>query len=154
VDLALSDSTKRDFVIYPILFLYRQFLELGLKEVVIYAQELSDEEEVKRRDHHRLQDLWSEFERLMTKVSDGSVNDHVAVIRNAVQQFASLDPTSQLFRYPENKDGTSVSYPLARVNLPTLRAEMRNAGIAMEMVSGGLSALVDQRREFLGEMGP
>lgn len=154
LDLALSEGSKRDFVIYPILFLYRQYLELALKELVVYGQELSDEKVVRRRDHHRLQDLWAEFDRLMTKVSDRSVDEHVAVIRNTVRQFASLDPTSYLFRYPENKDGTPVRYPLERVDLETLQAEMRNASSAIEIVSGGLSALVDQRREFMSEMGP
>ena len=154
VDLSLSESSNRDFLIYPILFLYRQFLELSLKEIIIYAEELTVEGETKRRDHHRLDSLWTQVEQLMTDVSDGSVEHDVTVIGNAVRQFASIDPTSQLFRYPEEKDGTAVVFPLARVSLPRLRDEMENAGTAIQMVSGGLSARVDQHREFLGEMGP
>ncbi len=76
------------------------------------------------------------------------------VIENAVTQFAKVDPTSQLFRYPEDRGGEPVRYPFERVNLPTLRKEMKNAAIALQMVSGGLSARVDQRREMLAEMGP
>ena len=154
VDLALSESSKRDFLIYPILFLYRQFLELSLKEIITYAEELTDEGKSKRRDHHRLDGLWTQVEQLMTAVSDGSLHNEVTVIGNAVQQFASIDPTSQLFRYPEKKDGTPVAYPMARITLPTLRDEMGNAGTAIQMVTGGLSARVDQHREFVGEMGP
>lgn len=154
VEHALAERSDRDFLIYPILFLYRQFLELALKEVIKYALMLSDETPAQPGNHHRLERLWNQVEELMPKVSDGSLEEHVAVIRNAVQQFESLDPTSQLFRYPEKNDGRPVQYPVERVNLPTLRAEMENAGTALEFVSGGLSALVDVRSDYRSETGP
>lgn len=154
VEFALGERSNRDFVIYPVLFLYRQFMELGLKEAINYALQLSDETHAKSRDHHRLGKLWHQFETLMKEVGDGSLDQHVKVVRNAVQQFASLDPTSQLFRYPEEKDGSPVRYPIERVNLPNLKAEMENAATALDMITGGLSAMVDVHRDAHNEMQP
>lgn len=154
LDLAFQKSAERDFLIYPVCFLYRQFLELSLKEAIRYAEELVEGEAGRTPDHHRLQGLWTRFQIAMKKVTDGSLDDEVGVIENAVVQFAQLDPTSQAFRYPVDTKGEPVRHIRERVNLPALRQEMANAATAVRMVTGGLSAMVDLQREMYADMGP
>lgn len=154
VDRALARRSERDFLIYPALFLYRQFLELSLKEIIFYAEELGEGTVGNRPAHHRLDALWKRLHGAIKGVSDGSLNAALDVLRSTVIQFAELDPTSEAFRYPENKKGLPVERPTDRVSLPSLRDEMRNAATAIQVVSGGLSALLDRRQEFMGEMGP
>jgi hypothetical protein len=152
--VALEKSSERDFLIYPICFLYRQFLELSLKEAIHYTEELVEGEVGRVPDHHRLEGLWARFQIAMKKVTDGSLDAEVAVIENAVTQFGQLDPTSQAFRYPADREGEPIRHIRERVNLPTLRQEMANAARAVQMVTGGLSAMVDLQRELYSEMGP
>ena len=154
LELALEKSSQRDFLIYPVCFLYRQFLELSLKEVIRYAEELAQGEAGRTPDHHRLDGLWSRFKNAMGQVTDGSLDDEIAVIENAVLQFAQLDPSSQAFRYPADREGEPVRHIRERVNLPSLRKEMANAAKAVQMVSGGLSAMVDLQRDMYSDMGP
>lgn len=90
----------------------------------------------------------------MSKVTDGSLNEEIAVIENAVMQFAQLDPTSQAFRYPADRDGEPVRHIRERVNLPTLRKEMANAAKAVQMVTGGLGGMVDLQYDLYTDMGP
>ena len=42
LDLAKAERHHTDFLVYPILFLYRQYLEISLKEILLYAEELRD----------------------------------------------------------------------------------------------------------------
>ena len=152
--IALEKSSERDFLIYPICFLYRQFLELSLKEAIRYTEELAEGEAGKIPDHHRLEGLWTRFQIAMKKVTDGSLDDEVAVIENAVTQFGQMDPTSQAFRYPVDREGEPVRHIRERVNLPFLRQGMANAATAVQMVTGGLSAMVDLQRDMYLDMGP
>ena len=76
------------------------------------------------------------------------------MIENAVTQFGQMDPTSQAFRYPVDREGEPVRHIRERVNLPILRQEMANAATAVQMVTGGLSAMVDLQRDMYLDMGP
>jgi hypothetical protein len=152
--IALENRGERDFLIYPVLFLYRQFLELSLKEIVGYAEELVELDAVKRPTGHKLEGLWTRFHIAMSKVSDSSVDEEIEVIKSAVMQFATVDPTSQAFRYPTDQAGDPVRHQFERINLPSLRKEMANAAKALDMVGAGLSAFVDLQRDMLSNMGP
>lgn len=154
VEIALEERGERDFLIYPILFLYRQFLELSMKEIIGYAEELVEFGAVERPKGHKLEGLWTRFQIAMSKVSDGSVDEEVEVIKSAVMQFAAVDPTSQAFRYPTDREGDPVLHQFERINLPTLKKEMANAAKALDMVGAGLSALVDRQRDMLSDMAP
>lgn len=153
IEAAQLDRSTLDFLIYPILFLYRQYLEISLKEILLYAEELRDGDlDVPRT--HNLDSLWKRCQSAVKAVDDGAFVDEIDVIDDTVEQFSMLDPTSSTFRYPVDTEGYPVKYLVDRVNIRSLRQEMDNAALAIFMISGGLSALVDQKREFQGEWGP
>lgn len=94
----------QDTLVYPIVFLWRQYFELALKDLVMIGRYLRD---VKNGSlgHHKLNTLWSEFREHVEVLSPnhGCDLDSAASI---IEQLHQIDPDSFHFRYPTDKKGT------------------------------------------------
>jgi HEPN domain-containing protein len=141
-----------DFLVYPIIFLYRQYLELSLKVMIRDAEEVLDHEEGPPRTHD-LRQLWSRCRKRIEKALDTVSSDELNVIDNCIQQFSALDSSSEGFRYPERKDGSPVQHSVTHINLRNLMDEMANAANVIESAGNILSVVIDQKREFESEYG-
>lgn len=122
-DLVFENLHKKghwqDFLCYPIVFLYRQYVELELKRLTAMANYLNSKSAAHGREHHRLNDLWNDFEvavKDLTPAQGEEVNQRREVHR-LIKEFNSIDPSSQLFRYPVDTKGMSVSNNLQSINL-------------------------------------
>lgn len=121
-----SISSKRievlDRVFYPICFLYRQFIELSLKEILIYYSDL-DRGEIKKKLNHNLLDLWKCVKSLFLEISP----EDDTMILNAesyIIEFNAVDQSSFTFRYPITKDLEGVIKREQRIDIPNLKARM------------------------------
>ena len=114
-----------DPLVYPIIFLYRQYLELSLKHLLKLMRDLqkaqgefiseetqaSDKElfgghdlvKLWKKVREAIEDLWSDHEDMAANVD----------IEARIREFSLIDHNSQSFRYPENKKGKSTldNYP-------------------------------------------
>lgn len=109
-------STSLDTVIYPLVFLYRQALELQLKLLLPLARRLA--EAPAKDDHrHELMPLWKELrQHLEVLITDEDDAEYTAM-EEFISQLHEADPRSFAFRYPTNMRG-EVSLPdLAHVNV-------------------------------------
>lgn len=61
----------KDLLIYPIVFLYRQYIELRLKEIIRDGNQLLDIPEEFPK-HHRIDELWKQCRRILEEVWDPS----------------------------------------------------------------------------------
>ncbi|MGO8943323.1 MAG: hypothetical protein ACLQJ7_06580 [Syntrophobacteraceae bacterium] len=83
-------------LLYPIMFLYRHYLELALKSLI--------------REHktfppiHELDKLWGICLSLLGEISPGaSDNDEIQHTTRLIEEFCKVDPKSALaFRYPDD----------------------------------------------------
>lgn len=92
----------RNTLVYPIVFLYRHFLELRLKELIVWGNDYLENGK-DFPDHHDLLILWSQYRmEILVKVDEieAKVLDNV---ENLVKEFNSIDQTSFSFRYPVGK---------------------------------------------------
>lgn len=68
------DDTGRDqdFLVYPVLFLYRHHLELLIKQVIGLALALTEDPDQYpyKKDNHNLNTLWSHAQKLILAVDD------------------------------------------------------------------------------------
>jgi hypothetical protein len=67
VDHVVETQSDQDFLVYPIVFLYRQYLELQMKELIRSGMRLRDLDgdfEVT----HRLEPLWRECRQILEQV--------------------------------------------------------------------------------------
>ena len=155
IDHVAATRMMQDALVYPVLFLYRQYLELTLKILIADAEELAQIDGPPARGHD-LNALWARCKqavvRVMRELDDHSVD--LSIIANCVLQFQEADPSAQGFRYPEHHDGSPIRHAASHVNLRHLRDEMDNAGRVLDALLTGFSVYVDQRREMLYEMGP
>jgi hypothetical protein len=106
----LRDERGRlDLLVYPIVFLYRQYLELAVKGLIQQAQTLL-ELPTKLPMSHRIDQLWAECSKLLELVSPGDSIEEQRQIGRLLQEFSSVDPSSTAFRYPVDAAG-NVSVP-------------------------------------------
>lgn len=125
--------SRQDFLVYPIVFLYRQYLELRLKQLIDYGHDLLDES-VNFPKHHQLDKLWSECKAVLRKIDPRPPEKDLEAIDDAIAQFCAVDPSSEGFRYPFNKEGDkSLPDELRYINL-------RNLAEVIDRIAGFIEA--------------
>jgi len=93
-----------DAVIVPIVFLYRQYLELIIKNIIDTTQQIENEGKGYPK-HHNLKELWSEAARLIRKHYGSKAPSELDNVQPCIDEFSLHDPESFSFRYPTDKKG-------------------------------------------------
>ena len=89
----MEDRRDLNFLIFPILFLYRQYLELSLKGLIKDAEDLLGLEREAPTQHH-LDRLWDCAKLLLVELLDGEARPEFAVVDNCIEQYSEVDPAS------------------------------------------------------------
>ncbi|MCH8318510.1 MAG: hypothetical protein IIA88_08445 [Bacteroidetes bacterium] len=61
-------KSNQDYLVYPIVFLTRHYIELRLKEIILKGKKLLDKKKEKPPTHHDLSSLWFECEKLIIEI--------------------------------------------------------------------------------------
>jgi hypothetical protein len=91
-----------DFLIYPIVFLWRQCVELQLKELIGLSSEIEGGAYEHPVNHHDLVKLWAEVRPIVEPL--GKDHSPLDDIGRHLAGLCSLDPNSYAFRFPFEKD--------------------------------------------------
>lgn len=146
IEVCLNGDGTMDNLIYPVAFLFRQYIELQLKDFIIglnYCVEGSQNFPV----HHKIDILWKEFIRLYKLIGEEPNNEDFVNAERIILEFASVDPKSMAFRYPVSPNGENT----LNLNLVNLR----NFAEVMGRLVNLLDAISDQiatYKEFTGDM--
>lgn len=137
-------SRSQDLLVYPIMFLYRQYLELTIKSLIKSAWRLLDKPEDNKLDSHDLIRYWSKCNALLEEVSPGASTKEKAYIHKLLKEFCKHDPMSYAFRYPEsNLDKQGARTPtlpdLNKINLRNVKDVIAN----MAGLFNGAEAQID-----------
>jgi hypothetical protein len=137
VDQVEATGREQDFLVYPIMFLYRQHLELLLKEILTLLYTLRERDK-SYPHHHRLLNLWQECQPTLLKITEGEGKEWFDAVTECIKQFDSVDPNSDGFRYPHQKDGTASVATIKHINLTNLKLIMADiadwlAGVTMHL---------------------
>ena len=105
VEYVIDKSRDQDILVYPILFLYRQYIELRLKEIIREGRKLLEEGSTFPK-HHKILDLWNTAKTLAIKAFENE-SEPLDLIHaeHVIVEFSKIDPDSFSFRYPESKEG-------------------------------------------------
>lgn len=140
-------------VIFPILALYRQYVELTLKEIIGYGQYL-DEHNVQQGGHD-LKNLWAAANSYIQRHYQAFAKDRLDRIEQLICALHELDPTSEATRYPFVKSKaalsgqtTSFTYNSDPINLDVLAEQIRELGDLLHDVANYLSVCQDLEAEF------
>lgn len=99
-----------DLLVFPVVYLYRQYIELRLKQLIGVTCGLSP----KDRRTHDLTRLWRHVRPELERRFPDSLNEFDEVERK-IDDFGRVDRTSATFRYPEDRDGQPTLPPRPKV---------------------------------------
>ena len=110
-------ARKRNFMVFPTIFLYRHYIELILKEIILNNWEYL---EISRPfpKGHDIYELWDKCRKALQK-TDKLIDPQFAESQEYIKQimqaynaletdlkkFAEIDPDSEHFRYPVDSHG-------------------------------------------------
>lgn len=161
VDHALNSKNIAvlDTYIFPILFLYRQFIELSLKSLYLEYADKTIEEKVQviKRVNHNLHKMWNELKPTLIMLDDeDSEKEIVNTVEIYILQYHDFDRSSFKFRYPIDKDyNPLLKGEEQRIDLSNLKIRMTELDNFFGGASGKLGYFKeckDAQEEYLREV--
>jgi len=130
-DLLLANAVKtkrRNFMVFPTIFLYRHYIELILKEIILNDREYLGISHPFPRSHN-IYELWKMCRDYMQQ-TDKLVDPRFAeserykkeiipmydALEADLNKFAEIDPDSQYFRYPVDGKGNPIAVDNKRLS--------------------------------------
>ncbi|HEX20244.1 MAG TPA: hypothetical protein ENG78_05435 [Acidiferrobacteraceae bacterium] len=140
-------SCSQDILVYPILFLYRQYLELAIKDLIRQGRKLQDIAEPFPQTH-QIDELWKICSKLLSEISPGDSTEEQDHIDRLINEFCQVDPTSMAFRYPEDRDGNPSLPGISHINLRNVKAVIAKISIILD----GAGAQIDEYLSIKADM--
>lgn len=137
----------QDMLVYPILFLYRQYLELEIKDLIRQGRRLQDIPGGFPK-HHDIAGLWRTCHQLLSEIAPDDSVEELKQIDRLIEEFAAVDPSSMAFRYPEDKKGNDSLPGITHINLRNVREVMT----AISNLLTGASCQIDEYLSIKSEM--
>jgi len=133
---ALSFSTSQ--LVYPIIFLYRHFIELRLKQIILECNDFLRVPIIKENEkttlifnNHKLiglqgdQGLWDICRNIIEELLPNEPRDELNAAEETISYFSKMDYESYNFRYPVDTQGNlNHSGDNASIDLTLLRERM------------------------------
>lgn len=140
VDQAVQHGSERDFLVCPIIFNYRHFLELSLKFMLAtFGRHVEIEA---NWNTHKLEVLWKDFETMLERFGTSDPDNADPIVAEVIAQFAKIDPGSYSYRYPIDQKGKALPLELTDLYLPTLKDVMQAVANYFTGCDGYLDHLV------------
>lgn len=144
----IDTRSDRDTLVFPIVFNYRQYLELRCKEIIRVGRMLSDEAAEFPKTHD-IRVLWTICRAIIANGEPSASNADLEAIDEAIAQFCAVDPKSESFRYPVDRKGkSSIPEALHVINLRQLRDVINRVGSFFDGVSMAFSVYLDYKAEM------
>jgi len=144
---ACVHGRRHDTLVYPILFLYRQYLELSIKDLIQDARRLLDKVEPLRMTH-RIDDLWRTCAALLDEISPGDSSGSLENVGRLIGEFSRVDPKSMAFRYPEDQEGRPSLEGLTHINLRVVKEVIGKISVIL----GGAGAMIGEYSGYKSDM--
>jgi len=113
-----------DLLIYPATFSFRHGIELYLKHMVQLLSNKVGGAQCKKT--HTIKDDWIAFASLISKYDSKNFIQHeLAIAQDIIDDFLEIDPTGQVFRYPEDLKGNPHLKNISIINVEVLDDGMK-----------------------------
>lgn len=146
VEAVVKNRKDYDSQVFPIAFVYRQYLELRLKQLIRDSKRLLDKSSG-FPPTHKIAELWRMCRPLLNQL-ELNVDDRVLeAIEELITEFADVDEDSYAFRYPTDTKNNPSLPDLFYVNLPNLAEVIKKMANFLEALSWQLSVALEQKHE-------
>lgn len=153
VERVIGTASDQDFLMYPIAFLYRHYLELRLKTLVRVGYALVGEPS-QLGPEHKIRELWKKARVVLERVWPERSRRDLDKVEADILEFADKDPKSQAFRYPTANKGKQTLSGLTQVNLRNLQEVMGQLAILLDSAFDGLTEMLRIKRDARGCFTP
>ena len=129
---------------YAALYLYRHWLELRLKELILACGS-------RPRNIHSIDGLWRRFKELDKRGCDNATDEGRLADRVAdttIGQFDHVDRDAQAFRYPTDTEGNQIAAPRLCLDLVQLKETMGWLNLYLEGWSTCLYEMCQAEHEY------
>jgi hypothetical protein len=147
VDHISAMKRYQDMLVYPIVFLYRHYIELCLKEIFRDGNILLDEPK-EIPIHHKIDELWKDCKIILKKLQRDSIKDDLEAVDEIITQFSEMDPSSFAFRYPTDTKGKKSLPDIRHINLRNLAEILDRIEAFFVGVSSVIGELLDFKRDM------
>ena len=150
-DYVDKTAKYQDTLVYPILFLYRHYLELIIKEILTDCAYVLDEKA--NFKHHNLSNYWVDLKNKCLQIVGQSIPSSLTdPIESVVGQISHVDAISDAFRYPCKKDGAPTLQGIQYINIKQVNEELAKASDALEAISATIYHAVEMTSESRSAM--
>ena len=145
-----ESGRDQDFLVYPVLFLYRHHLELLIKQIIGLALALAEDPDKHqyKKDDHNLNNLWPLAQKLILEVDDSYRPSDFKIVKEVVKALHQADERATDFRYARRNDGIRSLEGINYVNTRRFGEKMGEASDLLDGVDNGLRYLLDCKAEW------
>lgn len=149
VSTILETRDMQDVLIYPICFLYRQYIELRLKEIIRSGHTLLGDDKG-FETIHTIHTLYQTVKEIIKKVCSNKKVEppDLSFVDHIITEYSRIDPKSYSFRYPFDKSGKKYLEGITHINVRHLSENIAKFGKEIDDISFTISVYLDQKREF------
>lgn len=137
VERATTYQPDRDALVYPIIFNYRQFIELSLKYLIATYGPSVGVGAI--WNEHDITSLWKTFKVVQEGYGIDDVEKTDLVVADVVVEFAKVDPKSFSYRYPVDNKGKPIPITYEELDLMALSDVM----LALDNYFSGCDGYLD-----------
>jgi hypothetical protein len=153
VQAVLDDRLQADSAVYPVLYLYRHYVELILKDIVGIGAKL-EKSGAASPGHHIVRDLWqNEVRPLLERTFPEGKKEDTDIVEKCVLELASIDASGEASRYPTKKKGGDPTWPKTeQLNLDNMRQVMKRIATFLDGSSEAMADLLQSQADIDADM--
>lgn len=149
-DIIVNDAIEKSelhtfqvpYIVFPVVFLYRQYIELRLKETIVLGTQLKGETHgLSKYHHHRINEIWRDARPYIEAESLNGPRDSLDALDACIKEFNLIDPEGMAFRYPVDKKGNPHLPEWTVINLRHLKETMEKIGNLLDDTTEALYVL-------------
>jgi hypothetical protein len=153
--IVIYSERGMDTLVYPIVYLYRHFIEIKFKSLIRRGTRIVGKSENTQLDevlkNHDLEKLWKNFKPIFAEISkdEEDFESTEQGIDSYIRQIHGIDPGSFAFRYETTKDGKKRNLDgVAHINVLEFCQVIEKLTGLMEYIDYQFSALEDHLSEM------
>ena len=147
----LTNPSGIDLLIYPIGFLFRHYIELSLKEIILTGSYLL-ERDCGEGLGHSLEIRWTAVRKILEEVWPDGDNTDLDGLEACIKEYMEIDPNSQSFRYPADTKGNPTLEKVKTINIGEFVRVTKKITILLNGASIGLSVYLSDKMDYESEM--
>ncbi len=146
-EYVIQNRRGMDYLIFPIVFNYRHFIELVLKDIIKYGYALFDIKQGVPKKHN-IDELWKEVRDLAKKAWPDGDEEDLLLVDNCLKEFNKVDPGSDAFRYSVDKKGNKNLGNFTRISIRNFSNVVNKLCNSLEGINWGIYEYYTQKCEI------